>query len=137
MDISELTSAATAVLADRDPTGKAVTSVTVETTRDDTGWLSYEDTALVTYHDGATRPLTIRGTALAAALEQHADDEAELGSVPRVVIQIPARPVPANNTVHCAEHSGAHLETIACRWPHNAHPEGTPPQVGHPYRLTD
>ncbi|MBC7273015.1 hypothetical protein ACF09G_31600 [Streptomyces albogriseolus] len=137
MDISELTSAATETLADRESTGKAVTSVTVETTRDSSGWISYDDTALVTYHDGETRRLNIRDTALSRALERHADDEAELGSVPRVVIPIPAREVPADNTVRCEEHAGAHLETVACRGPHNAHPEGAQPQVGHPSRLTD
>lgn len=135
MDISELTSAATEALADREPTGKAVTAVTVETTRDDDGWISYSDTALVTYHDGETRRLNIRGTALSTALEQHADDEAELG-VPQVAIPIPPRQ-PADNTVLCEEHPGAHGESIACRWPHSVHPEGAGPQVGHPHRVTD
>lgn len=136
MDISELTSAATEALADRDSTGKAVMAVTVETTRDDDGWISYADTALVTYHDGETRPLNIRGTALSTALEKHADDEAELG-VPQVVIQIPPRHVPADNKVLCEEHPGAHRESITCRWPHSVHPEGAQPQVGHPHRVTD
>lgn len=136
MDISELTSAATAALAEREPTGKAVTAVTVETIRDDGGWISYSDTAVVTYHDGETRPLNIRGTALSTALEKHADDEAELG-VPQLVVQIPRRHVPADNVVLCEEHPGAHRESITCRWPHAVHPEGAQPQVGHPHRVTD
>ncbi|MDH6522431.1 hypothetical protein [Streptomyces sp. SAI-090] len=136
MDISELTSAATEALADRESTGKAVISVTVETSRDDDGWISYADTALVTYHDGDTRPLNIRGTALSTALEQHADDEAERG-VPQVVIPIPPRSAPADTTVLCEEHRGAHRESITCRWPHGVHPQGAQPQVGHPHHATD
>ncbi|MEU9167814.1 hypothetical protein AB0D34_08465 [Streptomyces sp. NPDC048420] len=86
MEIGKLTSAAVEALQHREFTGKAVTSVTVEPTRGDSGWISYEDTALVTYHDGETQNLNIRDTALSAALEQHAHDEAELGSVPTVVM---------------------------------------------------
>ncbi|MFF3127020.1 hypothetical protein ACFVRD_33015 [Streptomyces sp. NPDC057908] len=39
-------------LQHRESTGKAVTAVTVEPTRDDSGWISYEGNALVTHHDG-------------------------------------------------------------------------------------
>ncbi|MEV4921609.1 hypothetical protein [Streptomyces roseoverticillatus] len=53
-------------------------------------------------------------------MEKHADDEAELGSVRPVVIPIPPRPVPPNNMVLCEEHSGTHVETIACRRPRTA-----------------
>ncbi|MEV8335673.1 hypothetical protein [Streptomyces niveus] len=137
MNISELASAAAEALADRESTGKAVTSVTVETIRDGSGWISYAGTALVTHHDGETQALSIRDTALAAALEQHANDEAELGSVPTVVIPVPLPKVTPNNRVRCGEHPGVHIETVACRWPHNVHPDGDEPQVGHPYRVTD
>ncbi|MGW3826578.1 hypothetical protein ACWEAF_30860 [Streptomyces sp. NPDC005071] len=109
MDISELTAAATEALADRESTGKAVTSITVEPIRDESGWISYNDIALVTHHDGETRHLNIRDTALSVALDKYADDEAEFGSVQTVVIP----------------------------WPHNVHPDGPEPQVGNPYRVTD
>ncbi|MCX4826897.1 hypothetical protein OG883_45505 [Streptomyces sp. NBC_01142] len=137
MEISELTSAASEALQYRESTGKAVTSVTVEPSRDTSGWISYEGTALVTHHDGETQTLNIRDTRLSAALEQHANDEAELGSVPTVVIPIPLPAVTPNSRVRCEEHPGVHIETVACRWPHNVHADGTEPQVGHPYRATD
>ncbi|WP_055531300.1 hypothetical protein [Streptomyces graminilatus] len=136
MDISELVSAAKETLLDRDPTGKAVNSVAVETTRSETGWISYANTALVTYHDGETRELSSRDTPLAAALERHADDEAELG-VPPVVLPIPLRQIRSDNLVRCEEHPGVHVESLACRWPHNVHGDGPEPQVGHPHRVTD
>ena len=137
MEISELTSAAVEALQHRESTGKAVTSVTVEPTRDDSGWISYADSALVTHHDGETQTLNIRDTALSAALEKHADDEAELGAVPTVVIPVPLPEVAPNNRVRCEEHPGVHIETVGCRWPHNATADGDYPQVGHPYRITD
>ncbi|MFZ3491855.1 hypothetical protein ACODT5_01195 [Streptomyces sp. 5.8] len=137
MEISKLTYAAVEALQHRESTGKAVTSVTVEPTRDDSGWISYGSSALVTYHDGETQPFNIRDTGLSGALEQHADDEAEIGSVATVVIPIPLLEVTPNNRVRCEEHPGVHIETVACRWPHNVHADGDEPQVGHPYRLTD
>ncbi|MEU0030711.1 hypothetical protein [Streptomyces sp. NPDC006335] len=137
MEIGKLTSAAVEALQHRESTGKAVASVTVEPTRGGSGWISYEDTALVTYHDGETQNLNIRDTALSAALEQHAHDEAELGSVPTVVIPVPLPKVAPNNRVRCEEHPGVHIETVACRWPHNVTADGDYPQVGHPYRVTD
>ncbi|MET9657872.1 hypothetical protein [Streptomyces sp. NPDC006510] len=137
METSKLTSAAVEALQHRESTGKAVTSVTVEATTDDSGWISYEDTALVTHHDGETQTLNIHGTALSAALEQHANHEAELGSVQIVVIPVPLPEVTPNNRVRCEEHPGVHTETVACRWPHNVHADGDEPQVGHPYRVTD
>lgn len=79
--------------------------------RDDTGWISYEETALVTHHDGETQILSIRDTPLATALELHADDEAELGSVQTVVIPIPLPDVPrttgsaAKSTTACTSRS--------------------------------
>ncbi|MFJ9900523.1 hypothetical protein ACIQPR_45070 [Streptomyces sp. NPDC091280] len=124
-------------LQHRESTGKAVISVTVEATRDDSGWISYEDTALVTHHDGETQTLNIRDTALSVALERHADDGTELGSVPTVVIPIPLPEITPNNQVRCEEHSGMHIETVACRWPHNCTADGEEPQIGHPYRVTD
>jgi len=136
MDISKLTSAAVEALQHRESTGKAVTFVTVEPTRDHSGWISYEDTALVTHHDGETQTLNIRNTALSAALEQHANDEAELGML-TVVIPVPLPEVAPNNRVRCEEHPGVHIETVACRWPHNVTADGDYPQVGHPYRITD
>ncbi|WP_405785884.1 hypothetical protein [Streptomyces sp. NBC_01367] len=137
MEISELTSAAAEALQHRESTGKAVTAVTVEPTRDDSGWISYEGTALVTHHDGETQTLNIRDTALSAALEKHADDEAELSSVRTVVIPVPLPEVAPNNRVRCEEHPGVHIESVACRWPHNVTADGDYPQVGHPYRVTD
>ncbi|WP_331746791.1 hypothetical protein OG923_34190 (plasmid) [Streptomyces halstedii] len=137
MEIRKLTVAAVEVLQRREPSGKTVTSVTVKPTRDDTGRISYEETALVTHHDGETQILSIRDTPLATALELHADDEAELGSVQTVVIPIPLPDVPPNNRVRCEEHDGMHIETVACRWPHNVTADGDEPQVGHPYRVTD
>ncbi|MEU9064969.1 hypothetical protein AB0D13_40615 [Streptomyces sp. NPDC048430] len=137
MEITELTAAAVQALQDRESTGKAATSVTVEPTRDDSGWIRYEDTAHVAHHDGTTQTLSIRDTALAAALERHADDEAELGSVLAVTIPVPLPTITPNSRVRCEEHPGTHLETIACRWPHNAAADGDLPQVGHPYRVTD
>ncbi|MER6519988.1 hypothetical protein ABT246_24430 [Streptomyces sp. NPDC001553] len=137
MNISELASGAAKTLADRESTGKAVTSVTVAAITDDSGWTSYAGTALVTHHDGETQPLNIRDTALSAALEQHANNEAGLGSVPTVVIPIPLPDVAPNNRVRCEEHPEVHTETVACRWPHNVHADGDEPQVGHPYRITD
>ncbi|MFF1678787.1 hypothetical protein ACFVYG_22445 [Streptomyces sp. NPDC058256] len=137
MEIRKLTSAAVEALQHRESTGKAVTCVTVEPTRDDSGWVSYEDTALVTHHDGETQTLNIRDTALSAALEQHADDEAELGSVQTAVILVPLHEVTPNNEVRCEEHPGVHVETVACRWPHNVPADGPEPQVGYPYRVTD
>ncbi|MDX3020051.1 hypothetical protein [Streptomyces acidiscabies] len=137
MNISELASVAAEVLADRESTGKAVTSVTVEPTRDGSGLISYAGTALVTHHDGQTQTLNIRDTALCAALEQHANDVAELGSVPTMVIPVLLPEVAPNNRVRCEEHPGVHIETVACRWPHNVHAAGSEPQVGHPYRVTD
>lgn len=134
MHISELTSAALEALAYRESTGKAITSVTVEAATNDSGWTSYASTAVVTHHDGETQTLNIHDTALSAALEQHASDEAELGSV---VIPIPLPKVAPSNRVRCEEHPGEHIETVACRWPHNVHAEGYEPQVGHPYRVTD
>jgi hypothetical protein len=136
MDISKLTSAATEVLAGRESTGKAVTLLTVETVRDGSGWIAYDGIALVTFHDGETALIDIRETGLSAALERHADDEAELGLLP-VAIPIRPRRVPLNSTVLCDEHSGTHLETTACRWPHDVAPAGPQHQVGHPYLLTD
>lgn len=94
MDLSKLTSAAVEALQHGESTGKAVVSVTVEPTRDGSGWISYEGTALVTYHDDETQTLSIGDTALSAALEQHAGDEAELGSAQTVVISIPLPEVP-------------------------------------------
>ncbi|MFE7332561.1 hypothetical protein ACFU8W_48540 [Streptomyces sp. NPDC057565] len=88
MDIIELTAAATEALAAREPTGTAVTSVTVEPSRDESGWISYADAALVTHLGGETRHVNIRDKALSVALDKHADDEAELGSVQTVVIPI-------------------------------------------------
>lgn len=116
MEISKLTSAAVEALQHRESTGKAVTSVTVDPTRDDSGCVSYEDTALGTHYNGETQTLNIRDTALSAALEQHANDEAEIGSVPTVVIPVPLPEVTTpNNRVRCEEHPGVHIETIPCR----------------------
>jgi len=137
MDISRLAAAAIEALQDREETGKAVASVSAEPTKDASGWTSYEGTALLTHHDGQTQTLNIRDTALSVALEQHANDEAELGSVQTVVIPIPLPTVPPNHLVRCEEHTGEHNETVACRWPHDVHPDGDYPQVGHPYRVTD
>ncbi|MFF2228349.1 hypothetical protein ACFVV7_34090 [Streptomyces globisporus] len=137
MDTSTLTSAAVEALQHRESTGKAVTSVTVEPARDDSGWTSYKGTALITYHDGETQTLNIRDTALTAVLEKHADDEAELGSVQTVVIPVPLPRVAPNNRVRCEEHPGVHFETVGCRWPHNVTADGDEPQVGHPYRVTN
>ncbi|MDW4912560.1 hypothetical protein [Streptomyces californicus] len=137
MDISTLTSAAVEALQHRESTGKAVTSVTVEPTRDGSGWTSYEGSALVTHHDGETQTLNIRDTALSVALEKHADDEAELGSVRTVVIPVPLPKVAPNSRVRCEEHPGVHIEIVGCRWPHNVTADGDEPQVGHPYRVTD
>jgi hypothetical protein len=136
MEISELTSAAVEALQHHESTGKAVTAVTVEPTRGKPDWISYEDTALVTHHDGETQTLDIRDTALSAALEKHAADEAELG-VRTVVIPVPLPAVAPTNRVRCEEHPGVHTETVACRWPHNVTADGDYPQVGHPYRVTD
>lgn len=137
MDINKLAAAAVETLQYREETGKAVTSLSVEPTTDGSGWTSYEGTALVTHHDGQTQTLNIRDTALSVALEQHANDEAELGSVQTVVIPIPLPVVSPNNQVWCEEHAGEHVETVACRWPHNVGPDGDFPQVGHPHRVTD
>ncbi|MFF3730918.1 hypothetical protein ACFYXM_11495 [Streptomyces sp. NPDC002476] len=136
MDISTLTSAAVETLQERESTGRAVTSITAEPVTDESGWTSYGPTVLVTHHDGKTQNLTIRDTALSAALEKHANDEAELGSVLTVVIPVPLPNAP-NNRVRCEEHPGVHIETVACRWPHNVTADGDEPQVGHPYRVTD
>ncbi|MET8421969.1 hypothetical protein ACWD7C_38295 [Streptomyces sp. NPDC005134] len=137
MDISELTSAATQAVAARESTGKAVTSILVEPIKDESGWTSYADIALVTHHDGETRPLNIHDTVLSAALDKHADDEAELGSVQTVVIPIPLPRATPDNLVRCEEHPGLHVETIACRRPRNVHPDGPEPQVGRPDHVTD
>ncbi|MFI1226003.1 MULTISPECIES: hypothetical protein [unclassified Streptomyces] len=137
MDISTLTSAAVETLQERESTGRVVTSITAELVTDASGWTSYGPTALVTHHDGKTQNLTIRDTALSAALEEHANDEAALGSVPTVVIPVPLPKVAPNNRVRCEEHPGVHIETVACRWPHNITADGDEPQVGHPYRVTD
>ena len=88
MNISDLIFAAKEALAGLESAGGAMATVTVEATRDDSGWISYDSTALVTYHDGETTVLDICGTPLSVALEKHADDEAELGSLPTVVIPI-------------------------------------------------
>ncbi|WP_326812610.1 hypothetical protein OIE62_04840 [Streptomyces scopuliridis] len=93
--------------------------------------------ALVTHHDGETQTLNIRDAALSVVLEQHAHDEAELVSVRTVVIPVPLPEAAPNNRVRCEEHPGVHIETVACRWPHNVHADGDEPQVGHPYRVTD
>ena len=137
MNISKLAAAAIEALQDREETGKAVTSVSIEPTKDASGWTSYAGTAVVTHHDGQTQALNISDTALSVALEQHANDEAELGSVQTVVIPIPLPVVSANNRVWCEEHTGEHAETVACRWPHNVGPDGDYPQVGHPCRVTN
>ncbi|MGW0673562.1 hypothetical protein [Streptomyces sp. NPDC002746] len=137
MDISTLTSAAVETLQERESTGRVVTSITAEPVTDESGWISYGPTALITHHDGKTQNLTIRDTALSAALEEHANDEAELGSVPTVVIQVPLPTIAPNNRVRCEQHTGVHVETVACRWPHNELPDGPEPQVGHPLRVTD
>lgn len=137
MEVSKLAAAAEETLQDREVTGKVVVSVTVEPTRNGTGWISYGETALVTHHDGETQTLSIRNTALAAALELHADNEAELGSVQTLVIPIPLPKIPPENRVRCEEHPGEHMETVACRWPHNVTADGEYPQVGHPYRVTE
>lgn len=89
MDISELTAAAQAVLRERAPADKPVDAIAVNSTRDESGWVSYDNVAFVAYCDGQTQLLDISGTEFAAALERHADDEAELGSVPDVTIPIP------------------------------------------------
>ncbi|MGW5928799.1 hypothetical protein ACWF2L_21500 [Streptomyces anulatus] len=135
--MSELASAAAEALADRESTGKAVTSVTVEAITDDSGWMSYAGTALVTHHDGETQTLNILDTALSAALGRHASDEAELGTVRTVVIPVPLPEVAPNSRVRCEEHPGVHTETVVCRWPHHVTTDGDYPQVGHPYRVTD
>ncbi|MFI1408809.1 hypothetical protein ACH4Y0_02545 [Streptomyces sp. NPDC020707] len=57
--------------------------------------------------------------------------------MPTVVIPVPLPDVTPNNRVRCAEHSGVHIETVLCRWPHNFTGNGDWPQVGHPYRVTD
>ncbi|MCX4791992.1 hypothetical protein OG369_39785 [Streptomyces sp. NBC_01221] len=88
MDISELTAAAQAVLRERAPADKPVAAIAVNSTRDDSGWISYDNVASVAYCDDQTQRLDISGTELAVALEKHADDEAELGSVPDVTIPI-------------------------------------------------
>ncbi|WP_326613554.1 hypothetical protein OG949_35325 [Streptomyces scopuliridis] len=93
--------------------------------------------ALVTHHDGETQTLNIRDAALSVVLEQYVHDEAELGSVRTVVIPVPLPEAAPNNRVRCEEHPGVHIETVACRWPHNVHADGDEPQVGHPYRVTD
>jgi len=112
MDISELISTAVEALQDRKTSGGAVASVTVEPTRDASGWVSYEDSALVTHHNGLTQTLDIRDTALAAALEQHADDEAELGSVRAAVIPIP---LPEGTPKNLRTHSGT-VHTLGRRY---------------------
>ncbi|MEU5036104.1 hypothetical protein AB0G48_18385 [Streptomyces rubiginosohelvolus] len=137
MEVSKLAAAAHEMLQEREDTGKAVVSVTVEPTRDGSGWTSYAETALVTHHNGETQTLSIRNTALSAALDRHADDEAEIGSVQTVVIRLPLPQIPPGNRVRCEEHPGEHTETVACRWPHNSTADGDYPQVGHPYRVTD
>lgn len=137
MNTSELTAAAQEALADRESTGKAVVSIAVGTSPDASGGSSYAGRAVVTYHDGTTASLNIADTALSAALERHANDQAELGLVASVVIPVPLPTVPPNNLVSCEEHSGYHIETVACRWPHNTHPDGPEPQVGHPLLVTD
>lgn len=53
-----------------------------------------------------------------------------------VNILVPPPAAAPNNRVRCEEHLGVHTETVACRWPHNAHVEGDWPQVGHPYCVT-
>ncbi|MFF6979446.1 hypothetical protein ACFZAV_17240 [Streptomyces sp. NPDC008343] len=53
------------------------------------------------------------------------------------IIPVPLPEVTPNNWVRCEEHAGIHIETVACRWPHNATANGSEPQVGHPYRVTD
>ncbi|MEW1630479.1 hypothetical protein AB0387_24295 [Streptomyces sp. NPDC089173] len=135
--MSELTSAATEALADRESTGKVVTSVTVEAIMDDSGCISYAGTALVTHYDGETQTLNILDTALSAALQRHASERAELGAVRTAVILVPLPEVAPNSRVRCEEHPGVHTETVACRWPHHVTADGDYPQVGHPYRITD
>jgi hypothetical protein len=137
-DMGALTAAARETLMDREDTGKAVTTVSVDTVHDDSGWISYADTATLTHHDGTTQQLNIKDTALSRALELHADDEAELGIIPTVTIPVPLPTVPANNRVRCDEHPGVHVETVACRHPHNDHPDADEPNFeGNPYRPTD
>ncbi|MFD9047765.1 hypothetical protein [Streptomyces zaomyceticus] len=82
---------------------KAVTSLTVEPARDDSGWIAYADTALIAYRDGEVQTLNIYGTTLSAALEEHADDEAELGTVPTVVIPFTLPEVASNGLGRCQE----------------------------------
>ncbi|MFD6967160.1 hypothetical protein [Streptomyces sp. NPDC059949] len=93
MDISELTAAAQEVLLERAAVDKLVTAIAVQSTRDESGWISYDNMAVVAFCDGQTQLLDISETKLAAALEIHADNEAELGSVPHV--NIPIMPPPA------------------------------------------
>ena len=137
MDICALTTAAKDALQEREDTGSAVDGVTVEPVTDSAGWTSYAGSAALAHRDGTTGHLDIRDTALARALEWHADDEAELGCLQTVFIPIPQPAIVVGSTVWCEAHTGTHSETNACRWPHDAVPGGDHPQLGHPYRVSD
>ena len=137
MDICALTAAAKDVLQEREDTGTTVVGITVEPVTASTGRTGYAASAALAFRDGTAGHLDIRDTALSRALQRHAGDLVELGCLRTVFIAIPQSAMVPGSAVWCEAHTGAHSETTACRWPHDAVPGGDHPQVGHPYRVSD